>query len=72
MKPDIRWEEARRFAGYLKVLHQTFYCPDCGLLLDAVPDDLPERCESCGEPLDFKDVEFVEDKIIGVDRDRRA
>ena len=72
MKPDIRFEQLRRFGQRVKFLHQSFYCPKCGdFLLEVVPDDLPERCERCGEPLDFTDVEFVEDKVIGIDRDWR-
>lgn len=73
MKPDIRFEEVRSFGNHLRMLHQTFYCPKCGgLLLNAVPGDPQERCDDCGEELDFTDVEFVEDKIIGVDREWRA
>lgn len=63
MEPVIYLEEYTR--GQVRILHQAFYCPVCGQLLDAAPDDLPERCD-CGEKLDFGDVEFHEDKVIGL------
>ena len=66
MKPVIHLEELTRFDG-LRLLYQTICCPACGQRLDAVPDDLPECCGRCGEALDFTDVEFIDDEIIGTD-----
>lgn len=64
MKPVSKIEVIVRY-NFVKLEHESYYCPVCGSVLNAGPNYHPNFCEKCGQALDFSETEWKEDRRIG-------
>ncbi len=64
-KPISRVESYLKY-GFVCTEHESYYRPECGNILNAGPDYQPQYCSQCGCRLDFIEVEWRQDRKLGV------
>lgn len=51
--------------GFVKVKQEYYICPICRNVLNAGPNYQPEHCDKCGQNIDFSEIKWKEEKILG-------
>lgn len=51
--------------GLIKTERIACYCPECGEMLNAGPNFQPKYCFQCGQRIDFNEIEWEKEKILG-------
>ena len=64
MTPIINFVEYKKY-GFVRAEFQQFNCPVCGKQLNAGPKYQPKQCKGCSQHIDFSQIEFVPEKILG-------
>lgn len=63
-KPVPKLEIYLKF-GYVATECERHLCPRCGNALSAGPNYQPHYCDQCGQRVDFKGIEWKEERELG-------
>lgn len=63
MEPLTRFKKYRKY-GFCLTRAQYSYCPVCNAILNAGPNYMPDRCDKCGQLIDWKDYKWSPEEFI--------
>lgn len=69
VKPISKIERYLRY-GFVIMEYECHYCPRCGSVLNAGPNYQPKYCDQCGQKVNFKGIEWREEKMLGYEKGR--